>query len=662
MDINNERECNEDLIRERRKCNFNIEELTNIVDGGEERTTRRREIQRQLINDPEFSDEIPQDYMSHEDRYSNELRKSTHLMQKLADQESSVHAINQDIGALTGILKDGNPLMVHLSMFIPAILGQANSEQQEKWLGRSLRNEIIGTYAQTELGHGTFVRGLETRATYDPTVEEFVLHTPTITATKWWPGGLGKTSNYCVVMAQLYTQGRCYGPHPFIVQLRDEETHRSLPGITLGEIGPRLGLNSNDNGFLKFENHRIPRTNMLMKHSQVLKDGTYVKPLHNKLSYGTMMLVRVGIVGACSRSLQYAVTIATRYSAVRHQSEIVPGQPEPQILDYQTQQYKLIPQIASVFAIIFSARSLSKIQSSVTAKLNDGNTDLLPELHSLSSGLKALSTSDASWGVEVCRLACGGHGYLASSNLPRTYTGTTCAITYEGENTVLLLQVARYLIKSYRSAGKEAGASSVSYLADQTSLSSSSSSFSNKALVQAFKLSALSLVAEAEARLQKLCDMGQEFHHAWNYCSVLLLKCAQAHTRYYICEKYEQTVDSLKVSEGVKNVLQSLCRLYLIYHITLTHGDFLKCGALTPGNIAVLEGEMCDLLAVLRPQAVSIVDAFDIPDDLLGSTLGCWDGNVYQRLYDEALKSPLNKTDVPDAYYKYLRPLMKSSL
>ncbi|KAK8735635.1 hypothetical protein OTU49_005239 [Cherax quadricarinatus] len=281
-------------------------------------------------------------------------------------------------------------------------------------------------------------------------------------------------------MAQLYTQGRCYGPHPFIVQLRDEETHRSLPGITLGEIGPRLGLNSNDNGFLKFENHRIPRTNMLMKHSQVLKDGTYVKPLHNKLSYGTMMLVRVGIVGACSRSLQYAVTIATRYSAVRHQSEIVPGQPEPQILDYQTQQYKVIPQIASVFALIFSARSLSKIQSSVTAKLKDGNTDLLPELHSLSSGLKALSSSDASWGVEVCRLACGGHGYLASSNLPRTYTGTTCAITYEGENTVLLLQVARYLIKSYRSIGKETGASSVSYLADQTSLASSSSSFSNK--------------------------------------------------------------------------------------------------------------------------------------------------------------------------------------
>lgn len=43
---------------------------------------------------------------------------------------------------------------------------------------------IIGAYAQTEMGHGTFIRGLETTATYDPSTKEFVMHSPTITAYK----------------------------------------------------------------------------------------------------------------------------------------------------------------------------------------------------------------------------------------------------------------------------------------------------------------------------------------------------------------------------------------------------------------------------------------------------------------------------------------------
>ena len=36
---------------------------------------------------------------------------------------------------------------------------------------------------------GTNIRALETTATYDPTTQEFIIHSPSITAMKWWPGG-----------------------------------------------------------------------------------------------------------------------------------------------------------------------------------------------------------------------------------------------------------------------------------------------------------------------------------------------------------------------------------------------------------------------------------------------------------------------------------------
>lgn len=63
----------------------------------------------------------------------------------------------------------------------------------------------------------------------------------------------------------------------------------------------------------------------------------------------------------------------------------------------------------------------------------------------MSCCLKAVSSTDAAISVTACRLACGGHGYMNCSNLPQIYALTTATETYEGENTVMLLQTARYV-------------------------------------------------------------------------------------------------------------------------------------------------------------------------------------------------------------------------
>lgn len=44
----------------------------------------------------------------------------------------------------------------------------------------------------------------------------------------------------------------------------------SLSGIVVGDIGPKFGFSEVDNGFLKLENVRIPRENMLMKYAKVM--------------------------------------------------------------------------------------------------------------------------------------------------------------------------------------------------------------------------------------------------------------------------------------------------------------------------------------------------------------------------------------------------------
>lgn len=303
--------------------------------------------------------------------------------------------------------------------------------------------EITGTYAQTEMGHGTHLRGLETTATYDPKTQEFILNSPTVTSIKWWPGGLGKTSNHAIVLAQLITRGECYGLHAFVVPIREIGTHKPLPGITVGDIGPKFGYEEMDNGYLKMDNYRIPRENMLMKYAQVKPDGTYVKPLSNKLTYGTMVFVRSFLVGSAAQSLSKACTIAIRYSAVRRQSEIKRSEPEPQILDFQTQQYKLFPLLATAYAFHFLGRYIKETYMRINESIGQGDLSELPELHALTAGLKAFTTWTANAGIEECRMACGGHGYSHSSGIPNIYVTFTPACTFEGENTVMMLQTAR---------------------------------------------------------------------------------------------------------------------------------------------------------------------------------------------------------------------------
>ena len=42
---------------------------------------------------------------------------------------------------------------------------------------------------------------------------------------------MGKTANFAIVLAQLHTKGKCYGLHPFMVQIRRRDNHQPLPGM-----------------------------------------------------------------------------------------------------------------------------------------------------------------------------------------------------------------------------------------------------------------------------------------------------------------------------------------------------------------------------------------------------------------------------------------------
>ena len=225
--------CNPDLVKERANCPFDVEELADFLAGGREirREIRSRVAFSESLLDP---DEAPLDSLSAEERYERQLKMLHKVVMESKKPDSSTYFRAYIPGSdhvSTILFPEASAFALHHGMFMPTITGQGNSLQQKQWGRRAKNFNIIGTYAQTELGHGTFLRGLETTATYDPKTKEFILNSPKLTSLKWWPGGLGTTANHAVVMAQLITQGKSMGPHSFVVPLRDPDTHKPYPGI-----------------------------------------------------------------------------------------------------------------------------------------------------------------------------------------------------------------------------------------------------------------------------------------------------------------------------------------------------------------------------------------------------------------------------------------------
>ncbi|PUZ62599.1 hypothetical protein GQ55_4G369900 [Panicum hallii var. hallii] len=602
------------LAAERAAARFDVEEMKVAWAGSRHAVDVADRMARLVASDPVFRKDN-RTMLSRKDLFKDTLRKAAHAWRRIVE----LRLTEEEANLLRLYVDQPGYVDLHWGMFVPAIKGQGTEEQQQKWLPLAYKFQIIGCYAQTELGHGSNVQGLETTATFDPKTDEFVIHSPTLTSSKWWPGGLGKASTHAVVYARLITEGKDYGIHGFIVQLRSLVDHSPLPGVTLGDIGGKFGsgaYNSMDNGVLQFDHVRIPRDQMLMRLSQVTREGKYVhSDVPKQLLYGTMVFVRQSIVADASKALSRAVCIAVRYSAIRKQFGSQDGGPETQVLNYKTQQSRLFPLLASAYAFRFVGDWLNWLYTDVTQKLEAKDFSTLQEAHACTAGLKAVTTSVTA----VARILMKTVSQLASGKQP---VGT---MAYMGK--------VQYLMQC------------------KCAVNTAEDWLNPVAIQEAFEARALRMVVNCAQNVSQASSQEEGFYER----SPDLLEAAVAHIQLIIVTKFIEKVQQDIPGDGVKEQLQNLCNVYALYILHKHLGDFLATGCITPKQGALANEQV-------RPNAVALVDAFNHTDHYLGSVLGRYDGNVYPALYEEAWKDPLNETVVPEGYHEYLRPLLKQQL
>lgn len=638
------------LESERRGASFPVAALADHLYGGAEARRRVGAMRQRVGADPVFR-KSDRPHLNREQLYTRALEKSARFVEVY--KEMLAEGVPRgDIIAYRTAIDETLPLDLHFGMFLPTILGQGDDEQKAEWVPKALSLAVVGAYAQTELGHGSNLRALETTATFDSATDEIVIHTPTATAAKFWPGSLGLTATHCIVHARLLVgqagladrAPRDHGLHPFIVPLRDD-AHQPLPGVTLRDIGPKLGFATTDNGYAAFDHVRIPRRNMLAGHSKLHRDGTYERPKHAKAAYGTMVGVRASIVAGASEALQRATTIAVRFSAVRRQfGSGGPGEPETPVLDYATQQGVLFPLVAAAYAIHFTSEYLSGLHARMAKQVAQAaDFTLLPTVHSATAGLKAYTTEVAAAGIEECRRACGGLGYLAASGFPWLYGEQVAAVTYEGENRVLARQAARSLIKAVQSSMYE-GANA--YLGEDQHgrWAETTGAPADEVLEILLKLHS----RRAQAAVRFAARRGAS--------GIDEVRASRAHSQRFILEQFIAAIPD--APDAARPVLRALCELHGLHNMITDLGDFLESQAVAPNEVPALRERFGTALALLRPDAIPLVDAFDLPDFLLDSALGRYDGRVYEAVLEKVDENPLNKTP-PAGIQKHLLPMLQ---
>ncbi|CAE7414949.1 POX2, partial [Symbiodinium sp. KB8] len=468
--------------RKRAQASFPRRELHILLNGGPSHAALKEAVDAQLSRDEVFQSGPARVNASREEERQASAKVVTRLIQYLRQDDEETAQVRDRLMALA-YPGAHSRISNHRDLFAPAIRGLGSAEQVQQWEPALRDFGVIGCFCMTELGHGSYARGIETTATYMPDTDQFDIHTPNETSAKVWIGSAGKTATHGVVFAQLVVAGKVLGLNAFIVPLRDMATGAALPGITAGDMGSKMGRNALDNGILWFSHVKVPRSALLCRYTKVDRQGgVTVSPLQ-QLSFFALVGGRIMMTHASSGYLSMATTIAVRYLAARRQfpAQDVPAQEQAQthqldpppatgsgeavVLDYPIQSRKMARMLARSVALHATGWALERVHEEVTATLAAavrGTSNMSPAisalkmLHNLSAALKASTTWAACDGIDTCRQACGGVGYSSYSGLPGIQADMAVMPTWEGDNTLMCLQAGSFLLKSLRALSKGA--------------------------------------------------------------------------------------------------------------------------------------------------------------------------------------------------------------
>ena len=619
--------------RQETQHNFEVETLARLLDGDQAEIIRKVKT---LISDPEFQYIDPGNL----EKYRAQVLT---WLTYLAEQGYGAMAYPKEFGGqadmaayftimetlsyhdLSLVVKFG----VQFGLWGMSVYFLGTEKHHKKYLKDIGSLQLPGCFAMTETNHGSNVKGIETTATYNHASGTFTIHTPNEYARKEYIGNAALHGQMATVFAKLILDGKDYGVSAFVVPLRDKKG-KLEKGVTIEDCGRKMGLNGVDNGIIYFDNVVIPKENMLDRFAGVNEDGKFTSPISSDnrrffTMLGTLVGGRIGIPRSGVAACKSGLTIAIRYGDQRRQFGPEGGSEVP-ILNYRTHQRRLMPLLASTYALHFSLRYL-------TARFLKRTEEEMQEIEALAAGLKAYATWHTTDTLQECRECCGGKGYLSENRIDALKNDTDIYTTFEGDNTVLMQLVAKSRLTEFRQEFSNMNVFTIlNYVADQAKTSITEM---NPLIVRntdeehlldpefhlnAFKYRERDILTSAAKRLKRHIDNGMDSFDAFNVSQHHLVEVGFAYVERIVLEQFQQAVEKT-TDRGCRTVLKKLCDLYALAQIDKHKGWYLEQGYMEGVKTKTIRKLVNQLCWEIRQDAVPLVDAFNIPESCLAAPI-----------------------------------------
>ncbi|CAI4214339.1 unnamed protein product [Parascedosporium putredinis] len=240
----------------------------------------------------------------------------------------------------------------------------------------------------------------------------------------------------------------------------------------------------------------------------------------------------------------------------------------------------------------------------------------------------------------------------------KAFASTTAAEGLEGDNYMLTQQVARYLLKAARGvlAGKPSKSDISQVLRRFIERRDVGNAFDvlsdDQDLVDAFGWRVAYLTLEALRHRD-------EDKRAWNSLLVDFWRLSTAFAQYLVVKTFLEALrdpaTQASLDQETQVLLHKQFQLFALSHLTTHATEFFACAAATVRQLELARTKRTlALLGELRPHAVRLVDAWQFSDWALDSSLGRYDGKVYEDMFHRA--SELNPSTTSSSTLTPSRP------